>query len=121
MFTFAVVYSVYCGLLFANLCLPDPDTWNDRWNWNDKIECKAQNTTDEVYFSRRELYKFTYFCWVLLLILVIVDLISEAISLLSAKCWKLKKSLAKRYSRWINILVDISIIMVLFKGKHHYK
>ena len=124
-FTFAVVYSVYCGLLFANLCLPESDSWSDRWNWGDPIECKPQdeneslNDNDETYFSREELHTLTYYCWILLIILVIGDLTSEVCSLFMTKCWKLKKSLTKRYSRWLNILADVAIIMVLFNGKYN--
>ena len=116
--TFAVVYSFYCGMLFANLCLPDQDSWNKRWQWGDQIECRPQDE-NETYFSREGLHRLTYICWILLIIFVIVDFTSGVLSLLMTKCWKPKDSLAKRYSTWMNILADVSIVLVLFNGKNN--
>ena len=99
--------------MFANLCLPESDSWSDRWNWGVPIECKPQ---DE---KANQLHTLTYYCWILLIILVIGDLTSEVCSLFMTKCWKLKKSLTKQYSRWLNILADVAIIMVLFNGKYN--
>ena len=119
-FTFAAVYSVYCGLLFANLCLPDSNSWDDRWQWGDQIECRAQDDDDdETYFSREQLHSLTYICWILLIIFVIVDFTTGVFSLLMTKCWKPKEILAKRVSTWMNILADAAIILVLFNGKYN--
>ena len=118
-FSFAAVYSIYCGLLFANLCPPDPDSWNDRWKLGDQVKCPSPDEYDatEHYFNQKDLHKFTYICWILLIIFSIVDLISEVLSLITTKCLKPKESLSKSLSTWMIILADVAIIVVLFNGK----
>ena len=121
-FTFAAVYSIYGGLLFANLCLPDPDSWDDRWKLGGLIRCPSQDEYDatEHYFNQKDLKTFIYICWILLIIFSIVDLISEVLSLITTKCLKPKESLSKSLSTWMIILADVAIIVVLFNGKYNY-
>ena len=120
-FSFAAVYSIYCGLLFANLCLPDPDSWTDRWKWGDLIKCPKQDEYDatEHYFNQKQLKDFIFICWILLIISSIVDIISEVFSLITTKCLKPKESLSKRLSTWILILADVAIIAVLVTGEYN--
>ena len=107
--------------MFANLCLPDSDAWEKRWEWGDPIQCATQDDYDETehLLSRKDLQNLIYICWIMLIIFAIVDLISEVLSLILTKCLKPKESLSKRVSTWMIILADVAIIVVLFHGKYN--
>ena len=112
-FNISVVYSAYCGILFANLCVPHPDSWNKGFDLSGKIKCKnAKDHKTEV------LIKLAYAFWIFLIIAVTFDFTFEVVSLVFAKCWKLHKKAWKRYSTWMNMSSDIAIIITLsYLGK----
>ena len=96
-----MVYSVYAGVLFGELCAPGSDTpWNTRWVLDYTIQCGQDQHVEAV----RAKTTAAHLTWTMLIVFVALASLSEIVKLLT-----IRKKYFKSWSSARNIVVIAAI------------
>jgi len=105
-FLFSVIFSVYCGILFGYLCVPEDKDFEDRFNLSSNIACSKQKDHTSIVYE-------AHIAWILLIFSLVIYIVKEIISL---AIQQRKQRYFYNWETYKNLATITAIVLVVYQG-----